>query len=87
VPNFVTNLLEGRQVSPEEEDEIKWAASSLYSGGADTVRVHCLVDQWQTDSHILFVARLRNVVLPPRYDDVPRNSKEMPGRTRLCRRQ
>ena len=38
VPNFVTNLLEGRKVSPEEEDEIKWAASSLYSGGADTVR-------------------------------------------------
>ncbi|KAH9990147.1 cytochrome P450 [Russula vinacea] len=36
VPNFVTNLLEGRTVSPEEEDEIKWAASSLYSGGADT---------------------------------------------------
>jgi len=25
-------------VSPEEEEEIKWAASSLYSGGADTVR-------------------------------------------------
>jgi hypothetical protein len=39
VPNFVTNLLEGREVSPEEEEEIKWAASSLYSGGADTVRV------------------------------------------------
>ncbi|KAI0291850.1 cytochrome P450 [Russula brevipes] len=36
VPNFVTNLLEGREVSPEEEEEIKWAASSLYSGGADT---------------------------------------------------
>jgi len=36
VPNFVTNLLEGRKVSPEEEEEIKWAASSLYSGGADT---------------------------------------------------
>ncbi|KAH9986094.1 cytochrome P450 [Russula compacta] len=36
VSNFVTNLLDGRKVSPEEEDEIKWAASSLYSGGADT---------------------------------------------------
>ncbi|KAI0260107.1 cytochrome P450 [Gloeopeniophorella convolvens] len=36
VPNFVTNLLEGRKVTPAEEDEIKWAASSLYSGGADT---------------------------------------------------
>jgi len=36
VPNFVTNLLDGRKVSPEEADEIKWAASSLYSGGADT---------------------------------------------------
>ncbi|KAH9041234.1 cytochrome P450 [Lactarius pseudohatsudake] len=36
VPNMVTNLLDGRKVSPEEEDEIKWAASSLYSGGADS---------------------------------------------------
>ncbi|KAH9056253.1 cytochrome P450 [Lactarius vividus] len=36
VPNFVTNLIDGRKVSPEEEEEIKWAASSLYSGGADT---------------------------------------------------
>jgi hypothetical protein len=30
-------LLDGRKVS-EEEEEIKWAASGLYSGGADTVR-------------------------------------------------
>ena len=35
---MVTNLLDGRNVSPQEEEEIKWAASSLYSGGADTVR-------------------------------------------------
>ena len=27
VPNFVTNLLEGRKVSPEEVDEIKWPRS------------------------------------------------------------
>jgi Cytochrome P450 len=32
-------LLDGREVSPEEEEEIKWAASSLYTGGADTVRI------------------------------------------------
>ena len=38
MPNMVTNLLDGRKVSPQEEEEIKWAASSLYSGGADTVR-------------------------------------------------
>ncbi|KAI0280074.1 cytochrome P450 [Russula brevipes] len=36
VPNFVTNFLEGRKVSPEEEEEIKWAAGSLYTGGSDT---------------------------------------------------
>ncbi|KAI0322765.1 cytochrome P450 [Amylostereum chailletii] len=36
IPNFVTNLLESKTVSPEEEKDIKWAASSLYSGGADT---------------------------------------------------
>ncbi|KAI9453719.1 cytochrome P450 [Lactarius psammicola] len=36
VPNMVTNLLDGRKLSPEEEEEIKWAASSLYAGGADT---------------------------------------------------
>ncbi|KAI0060742.1 cytochrome P450 [Artomyces pyxidatus] len=37
VPNFVTNLLEGKKnLSAQETEEIKWAASSLYSGGADT---------------------------------------------------
>lgn len=36
VPNFVTNLLEGDNITEAEEFEIKWAASSLYSGGADT---------------------------------------------------
>jgi len=32
-------MLEGRKVTPgsDEEHEIKWAASSLYTGGADTV--------------------------------------------------
>ncbi|KAI0046723.1 cytochrome P450 [Auriscalpium vulgare] len=36
-PNFVSNLLEGKKnLSQSEEEEIKWAASSLYSGGADT---------------------------------------------------
>lgn len=37
MPNFVTNLLEGDNITEAEEFEIKWAASSLYSGGADTV--------------------------------------------------
>ncbi|KAI9509781.1 cytochrome P450 [Russula earlei] len=36
VPSFVSTMLDGRKVSPEEEHEIKWAASSLYTGGADT---------------------------------------------------
>ncbi|KAK0469239.1 cytochrome P450 [Desarmillaria tabescens] len=34
--SLVSSLLEGRQVSVEEEFDIKWLAASLYSGGADT---------------------------------------------------
>ncbi|THH20292.1 hypothetical protein EW146_g1063 [Bondarzewia mesenterica] len=37
LPSFTSNLLEGREVTPEQEDLIKWAAVSLYGGGADTV--------------------------------------------------
>ncbi|TFY81372.1 hypothetical protein EWM64_g2644 [Hericium alpestre] len=35
-PNFVANLLESGPRSDEEKRNIRWAASSLYSGGADT---------------------------------------------------
>ncbi|EPQ59616.1 cytochrome P450 [Gloeophyllum trabeum ATCC 11539] len=35
-PSFTQSLLEGGDVVPEEETTIKWAAASLYSGGADT---------------------------------------------------
>ncbi|KAG9317635.1 cytochrome P450 [Chiua virens] len=34
--SFVSNLLEGRTLSAEEEHVIKWSSASLYSGGADT---------------------------------------------------
>ncbi|KAK0484843.1 cytochrome P450 [Armillaria novae-zelandiae] len=34
--SLISSLLEGRQVSTEEEFDIKWLAASLYSGGADT---------------------------------------------------
>ncbi|KAK0205274.1 cytochrome P450 [Desarmillaria ectypa] len=34
--SLISSLLEGRQVSVEEEFDIKWLAASLYSGGADT---------------------------------------------------
>jgi cytochrome P450 len=34
--SFISNLLEGRTVSEEEDHIIKWSAASLYSGGADT---------------------------------------------------
>jgi hypothetical protein len=36
---MVANLLDGRKVSPEEEEQIKWTASSLYAGGANTAWV------------------------------------------------
>ncbi|KDQ57072.1 hypothetical protein JAAARDRAFT_35668 [Jaapia argillacea MUCL 33604] len=35
-PSFTSNLLEGKELSDTEKDTIKWAAASLYSGGADT---------------------------------------------------
>ncbi|KAG1800179.1 cytochrome P450 [Suillus subaureus] len=34
--SLTSNLLEGRDVSAEEEHSVKWSAFSLYSGGADT---------------------------------------------------
>jgi len=34
--SFVSNLLEGRTLSAEEEHIVKWSSASLYSGGADT---------------------------------------------------
>jgi hypothetical protein len=37
IPNFTSEHLEERKLSAEEEDTVKWAAASLYSGGADTV--------------------------------------------------
>jgi len=35
--SFTSRFLESRNVSPDEEFDIKWSAASLYSGGADTV--------------------------------------------------
>jgi hypothetical protein len=37
VPNFTSGHLERKTLSADEEDTVKWAAASLYSGGADTV--------------------------------------------------
>jgi hypothetical protein len=39
--SYLSNLLEeaqGRTLTAEEEQVIKWTAGSLYTGGADTVR-------------------------------------------------
>ncbi|THH17578.1 hypothetical protein EW146_g3259 [Bondarzewia mesenterica] len=36
VPSFTSNNLEGKIVTPEHEDVVKWTAASLYSGGADS---------------------------------------------------
>jgi cytochrome P450 len=35
-PSYVSKLVEGKVLSPEQEFEIKWSSASLYSGGADT---------------------------------------------------
>ncbi|KAJ3810352.1 cytochrome P450 [Lentinula lateritia] len=35
-PSYVSKLVEGQTLSPEQEFEIKWSSASLYSGGADT---------------------------------------------------
>ncbi|KAH7931282.1 cytochrome P450 [Leucogyrophana mollusca] len=34
--SFTSELLEGRELSDDEEEAIKWSAQTLYSGGADT---------------------------------------------------
>ncbi|EIM85531.1 cytochrome P450 [Stereum hirsutum FP-91666 SS1] len=34
--SFSSNLLDSKQLTPEEEDIVKWSAASLYGGGADT---------------------------------------------------
>jgi len=34
--SFIANLLEDKNLPPEEEFDLKWSAASLYSGGADT---------------------------------------------------
>jgi hypothetical protein len=36
-PSFTAKLLQERDVTPEQEFDIKWSAGSLYSAGADTV--------------------------------------------------
>lgn len=36
-PSFTSTQLEAKTLSEQEEDNVKWAAASLYSGGADTV--------------------------------------------------
>ncbi|TEB32646.1 cytochrome P450 [Coprinellus micaceus] len=35
-PSFTSNLLESKDLTAEEEFNIKWSAASLYSGGSDT---------------------------------------------------
>ncbi|THH13653.1 hypothetical protein EW146_g6595 [Bondarzewia mesenterica] len=35
-PCFISNYLGNKQVTPEEEHILKWAAAGIYSGGADT---------------------------------------------------
>lgn len=52
--SFTSNLLEGRDVSAEEDHIVKWPAFSLYGGGADTVGPSLHI----RNHHILRVLRL-----------------------------
>lgn len=49
VSSYTTSLLQAKtDVTPEEENAIKWTAGSLYGGGADTVRPkECLPRSFQ----------------------------------------
>jgi hypothetical protein len=42
-PSFTASNLESKSLSADEEDTLKWAAASLYAGGADTVCFSCLL--------------------------------------------
>ncbi|KAG2738465.1 cytochrome P450 [Suillus brevipes Sb2] len=42
--SFTSNLLEGCDVSAEEDHIVKWSAFSLYGGGADTVAITAFPD-------------------------------------------
>lgn len=39
LPSYTQALLEDKEVSVDEEFDIKWSATSLYTGGADTVSI------------------------------------------------
>ncbi|KAF9782612.1 cytochrome P450 [Thelephora terrestris] len=36
IPSYTSQLLESKNITPEDDYNIKWSAASLYSGGADT---------------------------------------------------
>ncbi|KAL4252232.1 cytochrome P450 family protein [Abortiporus biennis] len=36
IPNYVSNLLDTEELTPEKEDIIQWSAASIYTGAADT---------------------------------------------------
>jgi hypothetical protein len=39
---MTSSLLDGKDITHEEEDMIKWAAFTLYGAGIETVRHHSL---------------------------------------------
>lgn len=76
IPNFTSVNLEG-DITPEREELVKNAASSLYAGGADTVctaqpTYSALTDRGRIDGlcyqHVL-----------PRHDPQPRGPEEGTG--------
>jgi hypothetical protein len=38
LPSLTASFIHGQDITPEEEDMVKWAALTLYAGGIETVR-------------------------------------------------
>lgn len=53
IPCYVSRLIETSGDTPEEEHSNKWAAQSLYSGGADTVGLLTLIGFFRVNTDVL----------------------------------
>jgi hypothetical protein len=56
MPSFASALVEGIEMTPEEEDLIKWTLVSVYMGGADTVSIHAFWLFWSEEGEaVVFI--------------------------------
>lgn len=79
-PSFVSNLLENEaSLTADDIYNIKWAAGSLYSGGADTVCWLSFVS-FRNSCSPAAVDCLRYLFIVPCHDVVPRSAEESSGK-------